>query len=301
MAAMLRLDIMCRLLLSLCLFLGSVSLRADPIQLLVSSQPLALLLGEILPAAKPYELKLLIAPGASLHHPSLRPSQRAAIENSQLILWLGPRLEPGLAAYLGAVPADRVVALEQLVAFELIELGSSGHIDGHIWLSPDNAAAIVAALADQLQQHNFSAAALDKNRRDFTAALEADMELMKSRFASLNDRSFIAVHDAFAYLGDYFKLNQLGALIDANEQPAGARTLWDIERRIVPGSDICLLGDTRYPPDQGKELGQMTAFHRVSIDLTGGSYQPSKGAYLHYFNGVLDSIYSCLLSNTRGI
>ncbi len=295
---MLRLHIMLRLVLSLCLILSSIGARADPVTLLVSSQPLGLLLAEILPDDTAYEIKLLIAPGASLHHPSLRPSQRAALADAPLVIWLGPRLEPGLARYLETVPAARLVTIEELASLDLIELGGPGQLDGHVWLSPDNAASIVETLADQLQLHKFKADALEKNRRDFIVALEADALLMQTQFASLGDKSFIAVHDAFSYLGAYFKLEQLGSLIDANDQPAGARTLWDLQRRIPPGTDICLLGDTRYPKDQGRELGQITAFHRVAVDLTGGSYQPVKGAYLSYLNSVMDSVYTCLLSNT---
>jgi zinc transport system substrate-binding protein len=295
---MLRLHILLRLVLGLCLILGGFGLRADPVQLLVSSQPLGLLLGEILPDDTAYEIKLLIAPGASLHHPSLRPSQRAALEDAHLVIWFGPRLEPGLARYLDAVPAARLVTIEELAPLVLIELAGSGQVDGHAWLSPDNAVFIVEALADQLQVRKFSADALEKNRSDFIRTLEIDAQLMKAQFASLGDKSFIAVHDAFAYLGTYFQLEQLGSLIDANDQPVGARTIWDLQRQIPPGTDICLLGDTRYSEEQGKQLGKITAFHRVSVDLIGSSYQPAKGAYLSYLNSVLDSVYNCLLSNT---
>ena len=295
---MLRLHIMLKLVLGLCFILGSIGLRADPVTLLVSSQPLGLLLAEILPDDSAYEIKLLIAPGASLHHPSLRPSQRAALADAPLVIWLGPRLEPGLARYLEAVPAARLVTIEELASLDLIELGGSGQLDGHVWLSPDNAVSIVETLADQLQLRQFRADALEKNRGDFIKTLEADAQLMKAQFASLGDKSFIAVHDAFAYLGAYFKLEQLGSLIDANDQPAGARTMWDLQRRIPPGTDICLLGDTQYPEDQGKELGQITAFHRVAVDLKGAGYQPVKGAYRSYLSSVMDSVYTCLVSNT---
>ncbi len=295
---MLRLHIMLRLVLGLSLILGGLGLRADPVQLLVSSQPLGLLLGEILADDPAYKIKLLIAPGASLHHPSLRPSQRAALADAPLVIWLGPRLEPGLARYLKTVPAARLVTIEDLAPLELIELGGSGQVDGHVWLSPVNAVFIVEALADQLQLREFSTDTLERNRRDFIKTLEADAQLMKKQFAGLVDKTFIAVHDAFAYLANYFQLEQLGSLIDANDQPVGARTMWDIQRQISPGTDICLLGDTRYSEDQGKELGKITAFHRVSVDLIGSRFQPMKGSYLNYLNSILDSVYSCLAANT---
>lgn len=292
-------------LLALCLSLGSAVQASDlaasagaPVKLLVSSQPLALLLGEILPPSAGLQLDLLVAPGASLHHPSLRPSQRAAIADAQRVIWLGPRLEPGLARYLNAVPEDRLVTLEELADMELLQLGT-GHVDSHVWLSPENAIQIARVVPGLMSDLDISLAGLNQNMSDFISGLEADMQLASKRFASLNDNSFIAVHDAFAYLSDYFQLEQLGALIDANDQPVGARTLWGMQQRIKPGADICLLDNARYPAGQSEALAQYAAFHKVSVDLSGANYQPGKGAYRRYLNSIIESLYLCLLANSN--
>lgn len=291
-------------LLSVLLALGTAGSQADSvdstepeIQLLVSSQPLALLLGEILPEDAAVRLDVLVSPGSSLHHPSLRPSQRMALADAQRVIWLGPRLEPALARYLDTVPAERLINLDDLTDLVLLEYAGTGQLDSHVWLSPDNAIRLAATMRESLPDQLFNTRGMSRNLAEFEAHLKLDMEQMRRRFAKLEDPRFIAVHDAFAYLNNYFQLRQLGALIDTNEQPIGAKTLWDLQRRIPPATDICLLDNVQFPSDQGAVLAERTTFHKVSVDLSGAGYQPQRGEYRRYLGAILELVHTCLQSN----
>lgn len=134
--------------------------------------------------------ELLIPVGASPHAFALRPSQRRAIESAELLIWVGPSLEPFLRKPAAEL-ADKIPIIELIgqskvtltpareagifAEAENLPLGTGhkdkdknkdkdkdkhehehehehgvGHGDPHIWLDPDNAIAIVHIVTDHL-------------------------------------------------------------------------------------------------------------------------------------------------------
>lgn len=290
-----------RILLLILLLLPSQLLLAELApSLVVSSQPLALLLGELLPEAYPRELRLLIPANSSLHHPSLRPSERMALEQADAVIWLGSELEPGLAHYMEQVSPDRLITVSDIAALQLINLSPGNRFDAHVWLSPDNALAIVRGLAIEMHgRHMLNADVLPRAER-FGHLLVTEMQAQQSKFDALADKSFIAVHDAYAYLANYFTLRQLGFLLDANEQPIGLKAMWNLQRQLVASSDICLLTSPQFGGDQGVALASVIDYHEMPIDITGANYKPGKGGYIRYITAMLDDIHSCLAANEYG-
>ena len=92
---------------------------------------------------------LAVGAGQDPHHLSLRPSERRALQNAELVLWAGPALEVPLVDVISDIDA-RVVTAQLLPG---IQLGSiEGAIDPHLWLDSHNARHIATALATELQQ-----------------------------------------------------------------------------------------------------------------------------------------------------
>ncbi|WP_306111189.1 MULTISPECIES: zinc ABC transporter substrate-binding protein [Roseovarius] len=85
---------------------------------------------------------LIVAPGASPHEYSLRPSEAAAMQDADLVFWIGPDLTPwledalgtlsGEAQVVGLMEADGTVALpiRENALFEAHDHGGHGD-DGH--------------------------------------------------------------------------------------------------------------------------------------------------------------------------
>jgi zinc transport system substrate-binding protein len=269
-------------------------------RLVVSSQPLALLLGELLPEALARELRLLIPANSSLHHPSLRPSERMALEQADAVIWLGPELEPGLARYMDQVFPDKLITVSDIAALQFISLSPGNRLDAHVWLSPDNALAIVRGLANELHgRHMLDGDVLPRAER-FGHVLVTEMQVQQSKLDVLADKSFIAVHDAYAYLVRYFSLHQLGFLLDANEQPIGLKAMWNLQRQLVASSDICLLTNPQLGGDQGAVLANVIDYHEMPVDITGANYEPGKGGYMRYITAMLEDIHGCLAANING-
>ena len=76
------------------------------------------------------EPELILPPGASPHGYSMRPSQAAALEGSDLVIWVGEGLTPWLAEPIEVLAGDAVhLELLEVEGIHLIETGEDGH--GH--------------------------------------------------------------------------------------------------------------------------------------------------------------------------
>ena len=285
------------LLLCLLLLLPCHLLAQPAVRLLTSSQPLALILGEVLDAESAGRLRPLLPANSSLHHPSLRPSERLALDQADAVIWLGSDLEPGLAHYMQQVPPERLITVSDHVDLELIPMASSKHPDSHVWLSPNNAVLIARAVVDELLRR----AMIDKKvllRVDnFVIMLGAGVQPRTQQLDGLSDKSYIAFHDAYAYLARDFGLRQLGFLIDSNEQSIGLKAMWHLQQQLDPGGDVCLLTSPQYGDDPGRALADISDYHAVSINILGAGFVPGAGQYIRYMTTMLDAIVSCLSSN----
>lgn len=284
----------------LLLFLPCLVLAEPPVRLLASSQPLALILGEVLDAGSAGELRPLLPASSSLHHPSLRPSERAALDQADAVIWLGSELEPGLAHYMQQVSPQRLITISDHVDLELISMASSQQPDSHVWLSPNNAVLIARAVAGELRRR----AMVDKQvllRVDhFAIMLEREIQPRMQQLDRLSDKSYIALHDAYAYLARDFGLRQLGFLVDANEQSIGLKAMWDLQQQLPAGGDICLLTSPQYGDGSARALADISDYHAVSLDILGAGYVPGTGQYVRYMTSMLDGIVSCLAANVSG-
>ena len=118
------------------------------------------------------ELELLLPPAVSPHGFTLKPSQRRAIEEAQILYWVGPSLERPIEKILESSPVQqKSVPLEDRDAGLAIHSFREGHgdhheghghedeheddhgheegaIDPHIWLSLDNARKIMQLIGE---------------------------------------------------------------------------------------------------------------------------------------------------------
>lgn len=220
------------------------------------------------------------------------------LASADVVIWLGPRLEPGLVRYMQQVPPGRLITLEDVAGLQIITLEPSAHLDGHVWLSPSNVKSMAQEIAAQLQQYDLFSEQVLSNAEKFINVLDKKVAEEKRKFDLVQDKSFIAVHDGFAYLAAYFDLHQLGYLIDANEQAIGVRAMWRLQQQAAQTQNICLLGSPQYGSDHSQALGQYIAYHEVSIDIIGSRYTPGHGVYLRYLDDMLAAVHGCLVANT---
>lgn len=220
---------------------------AQPAQpMLVSVHPL-FMIAEAVTAGieKP---QLLIPRNISGHDHQLTPKNRQQLQNSNLILWLGPQhestLQATLASYPQAIALLKTPLLQTLPLRDVRGQAVTGSVDSHVWLAPQNAIRIAFYIATvRGRQYPAHHQAYLANARQFAKQLlAAHKQIGRPATAA----PYWAYHDAYHYLEDSLNLSFKGALTPDEElSPTAAQIKYLIDQR--PANSACLIAE--YTPD----------------------------------------------------
>ena len=273
---------------------------------------------------------LIIQPGASPHEYSLRPSEAAALQNANLVFWIGPDLTPWLidtiktlapdAAVTALMEADGTIELEfrEGALFEAHaheddddhvdeahddhddeETGHEGHGQGahdpHAWLSPQNAMTWLNVIAGQL-----SAADPDNAGAYFTnaAAGRTEMEaLIGEVIATLDpvrDGQFLVFHDAYQYFEMDFDFPASGAIsIGDASDPSPAR-IAGIQDRIAEQGIDCVLAEPQFNPGLVATVLDGTEAGTGMLDPLGSDLEPGPALYSQLIRNLSTALAGCM-------
>lgn len=264
---------------------------------------------------------LLLSGAASPHDYSLRPSDARALENATAIFWVGEGLEAFLAKPLGTLAGDaRIVALSEAEGVVLLPTRAGGirheeahdeephaeeheHEDDHehgahdmhLWLDPDNAAAMVDAIVGAL-------AAVDPangtryaaNGRELRARLAALDEALREQLAPVADRPFVVFHDAYQYFVERYGLNEVGAItVDPQRRP-GAQRLTAIRARLQELGAACVFAEPQFEPAVVDTVIEGSAARKGVLDPLGASLAAGPDQYFELLEGLAGALVACL-------
>jgi zinc transport system substrate-binding protein len=198
------------------------------------------------------EPTLLVEGAGSPHTYTLRPSEARAIAQADVVFWVGEGLETFLAGPLKTLAPDaRLVALGTAPGIELLPARSGGmwqeprdedegehagdhahhenaseeteHAgaehghrhragDMHVWLDPQNAKAMVDAIAVALAETDpENAAAYEDNAARLRKELDRLDHRLVEVLAPVDDRPYVVFHDGYQYFERRYGLNAVGA------------------------------------------------------------------------------------------
>ncbi|ROR31987.1 metal ABC transporter solute-binding protein, Zn/Mn family [Inmirania thermothiophila] len=241
-------------------------------------------------------LRLLLPGGQSPHGAALRPSAARALAEADLVVWVGPTLESGLARAVAALPAQRVLTWTALAGVRLRggEAGPQG-VDPHLWLDPANAAVLAQALAERLAALDPAAAERYRARAArFAADLAALEGAMARRLAPLRGRGLVVYHDALGYLTARFGLRVVATVAPDPERLPGARHVGELRARIARGEVACVVREPQFPPRLLARLVAGTRVPVVAVDVVGAGLRPGPEAYRRLLEGVVAGLEGCL-------
>ncbi len=182
------------------------------------------------------EAALLLPPGAGVHTWQPRPGDLVRLAECDLFIHVGAGLEPWLPELMKGLAKRRPATLEASAGLHLLpSAGEAGHedeehghgaFDPHVWLDPDLALRIVAAIGDRLTAldpeggpvYRRNAAALEERLRDLDSRYREGLRGCSGKTIIL------AGHAAFGYLARRYGLEQIslyGTSPDSQPTPAG--------------------------------------------------------------------------------
>ncbi|WP_345549646.1 metal ABC transporter solute-binding protein, Zn/Mn family [Microbulbifer aestuariivivens] len=251
--------------------------------LLVSVRPLALIGAEI--AGEDMQIRELIRNGDP-HHYAPSVSDRAALEQAALVVWLGPKMETVLARQLAQVPAERQLGLLQQGDFEMA--GATAD-DPHLWLRPRNAAIIGAQMAERLAELRPQQADTYRQRaRDFSREMANLQKVLDRALWAYRDVPIVVTHDAYGHFFGGAGVATTALSGTGGHNHHGARTLLDLGDL----GDGCLFGEAP-ANDRDRRLAENLGLGYVALDPLGRAL-PEGARYRELIEALLADARQCL-------
>ncbi|MGE0846622.1 MAG: zinc ABC transporter substrate-binding protein ZnuA [Flavobacteriaceae bacterium] len=314
------------------------------ISVVASIKPVHSLVAAVMEGAG--EPSLIVTGSGSPHGFSLKPSQAKALEEADVVFWIGHGMENFLAGPLETLSGKaHVVELgdaEGLVrlpyreggAFEAHDHAHEGHdhaheggddhdhadgdddhsheehaahdhedehehehegADMHLWLDPQNARAMVTAIAGALAEVDpDNAARYRENARRLDATLAALTNELGDRLEPVRGKPYIVFHDAYHYFEDRFGLTAAGSVTINPQTLPGAKRVGEIRHRIEDAHAACIFAEPQFDDRIVRAIAEGTGARTGVLDPLGASLDDGPGLYPALLRGMANSFADCL-------
>ena len=271
------------------------------------------------------EPDLLVSGYNSPHNYQMRPSQARSLSAADIVVRVGPALETFLVQPLETIAGDaRVVTLLDTPGLTIWPFRGAGvwpaedahadhghaeeaghdhrggTIDPHIWLSPANAAVIVARVAEALAGFDPGNEALYRRNAlgmgTRIAALDAEID---SALSPYRDVPFIVFHDAYQYFERHYHLRSGGAVTLGPERIPGARRISSLRDLIRDRGVACIFAEPQFEPAIVETIVEGTGAGRGTLDPLGADLAPGADAYFTMMRRNAGAVADCLGATDR--
>ena len=276
---------------------------------------------------------LLIDQATSPHHFALRPSQARALQEADLVIWVGDGLSPALSRAIadlsGAgkdislllVPQTDLLPIREDARFEAHrhddhddhghddhghddhdDHGHDDHIDHphddvidpHAWLDPDNAALWLAAIAEELAVADPARAqTYRRNAENAVRQAEQLADQIEGDFATTPPPAFIVFHDAYQYFEDAFDISAQGAISLSDASAPSAARLSEIRTIVAEQGVECLFAEPQFDPDILSAVADAAPVSIAVIDPSGGHIPTGVDFYPALLQDLATGILGC--------
>ena len=283
----------------------TVSAAASP-KVVVSIKPVHSLVSSVMHTIG--EPVLLLDGQASPHDASLRPSQATALQDAELIFWIGRDLETFLMKPLQSGPKNRTSV--ELIKSPGLQFPDDEHeatdekkttdehdhgVDAHLWLDPQNAQSLATAIADALstldpthaEQYRKNAA----NLRKELSALESEIA---ARLSPVKDRQFITFHDAYGHFAHRFGLEGTSAVTINPEARPGAARIKELRQIIMKRGVACVFAEPQFSAANIRLISGGLPVKTGVLDVMGSALPPGPSQYFSLMRDLTTDLVTCL-------
>lgn len=310
------------------LFISSV-LQAET-RIVTSIKPVELIVSAI--ATEDMQTTSLVPPGSSPHNYSMKPSQRRALENADVIFWVGPDMETFLNRLLASPEfSSRTVALmdaehepqeeshdehaddhhghahEEEAKQE--EHQNEGHVHGHdhgegedphIWLDPELAIEMAETILDGLSAiDGVDVTALNKNFQQFQTSVRETDANIRERLKPVGNISLFAYHNAFTRFAEHYDLKLEGVLTLNPELSPGARHIAAVQEKLRNATHPCLLTEPQFNRQWWRSITENLNVTFSTWDPLATDVEAAPEGYNDFQQSIVDAVLKCLPEDTE--
>jgi len=279
-----------------------------------SIRPIAMLLRAV--TGDETSVNILLPGNMSPHNYRLRFSDIKLIKESDLFFWIGPNLESGISKAVKTHGTTNIIKLMDIDDLSWPkttgELGHShsnlnhGHDnehesyegvkdnrDHHIWLSPQNAVAIVATINDLLgKKFPDKKEFFEKNTNNFEASLKSLNITIRERLEEIKHKGFLVAHDGYRHFVDFYDLNQLGIVDLTDDISPSAKHKGNLNKLIDKTS--CIFTDPQHTSKVANQLAKKFNIKSRELDLMGHNIPLGKNSYIDFLSKLSETVVECL-------
>jgi zinc transport system substrate-binding protein len=307
------------------------------IDVVASIKPLHSLVASVMQGVG--EPALLVKGTGSEHSYSLRPSEARALEEAEVVFWVGETMETFLIKPLQALAGDaEVIELWEVPGLTLLgtreggmweahehgeERADAGHGEGehaeehegeladadhgaganhahgetdtHIWLDPENAKVLAAAIASALADADPNNAAIYQASAERLRQRLDDLDRsLQDRLATVADRPYVVFHDGYQYFEHRYGVRAVGAItINPTVRP-GAQRLSEIQARLEQLEAACVFAEPQFEPTLVDTVIEGTSAKKGVLDPLGADLEAGPDQYFQLMNGLATALINCL-------
>ena len=289
----------------------AITTPAAATNVVASIKPVELLVKAV--AGDSVEVSTLVPPGSSPHNYSMKPSQRRALEQADVIFWVGPDMETFLNRLLGGKEfAGRAVAFLESEGGESehdehhdehghdheSDAHHHDHGDGedpHIWVDPMLALDMAKDIRNVLSElEGVNPEELNANLERFQTELLNKEQSIRASFAGLDDISLFAYHDAFTRYAEHYGLTLEGVLTLNPELSPGARHIADVQAKLEAANQPCLLTEPQFNRQWWRSITEGLNVTFSTWDPLATNIESTPSGYIDFQQSVADAVLKCL-------
>ena len=271
---------------------------------------------------------LIVQAGASPHGYTLRPSEAKALQDAQMVFWMGESLSPWMEGALDTLSSnatiitllerDETILMEFREGALFEEHDHDDHSDEkhddhsdekhddhgdhedhdshdpHAWLSPDNARIWLNLIASQLSIVDpENAGTYFANAAAARLEIEALTTEVNSLLEPIRGKKFIVFHDAYQYFEKAFDLSASGAIsLGDASKPSPAR-IAEIQGRIEEESIDCVLSEPQFNKGLVATVMAGSNANTNVIDPLGVGLKPGPNLYNELIRDMTKTLVDC--------
>ncbi len=273
--------------------------------------------------------QMLIPQNASPHHYAMRPSEAKALQEANLVVYLGEDLTPWLEPLFETVAAsaepldlsevDGVLRLsyregpvfgdheghddhDDHEGHDHEEEGHDDHAhhdhdgnDPHMWLDPTNALVWLDAIASELGHIDpKNAARYRANAKMAKEEISHEIHDIEDRLKSVKGEPFLVFHDAYQYFENRFGIFATGSIALSDASKPSAKRLQQLKHHFEEEGIHCVLSESQYPSELIDSVFGGFEPHIGVIDPIGVDLELGFGLYLQLLENVALGIAQCV-------
>ena len=277
---------------------------------------------------------LIVGGAASPHAYALKPSQAQALEDADLIFWVGHELESFLEKPIETIGANarsvELIDARGLVKLPFREAGpfeAHGHddhddhaadeedhadddhdemaseehdhgkdgFDAHLWLDPVNAKVFVQVIGEALTEADpGNAASYAANVSSTNQRLDSLINEVNAILAPVHGKQFIVFHDAYQYFEKRFDMQAAGSVTVNPEVRASAERVAKIRDKVRDLNAVCAFSEPQFDGQLIDVVIEGTEAHSAVLDPLGATIDDGPELYFDMIRNLATSMHDCL-------